>query len=107
MLPPARLPSQPTLVDLRIGDRMVPALVQPTKQGEVFVLDRRSGEPVLPVHEVPAPQGAAQGDHTHPTQPRSALSFAPLTLRGRRERLRIKITEAGQSLHKKTSGLGK
>ncbi|MCM5682759.1 membrane-bound PQQ-dependent dehydrogenase, glucose/quinate/shikimate family [Schlegelella sp. S2-27] len=77
------VPSQPSLVDLTIGGKRVPALVQPTKQGEVFVLDRRTGQPVLPVKEVPAPQGAAEGDHTAPTQPVSALSFDPPPLSGR------------------------
>lgn len=77
------VPSQPTLVDLNLNGRRVPALVQPTKQGEIFVLDRRDGRPVLPVSEIAAPQGAAPGDHTAPTQPRSALSFDPPPLRGR------------------------
>lgn len=77
------VPSQPTLIDLNLNGRRVPALVQPTKQGEIFVLDRRSGRPVLPVSEMAAPQGAAPGDHTAPTQPRSALSFDPPPLSGR------------------------
>ena len=76
------VPSQPTLVDLTLGGGTVPALVQPTKQGEIFVLDRRSGRPVHPVTEVPAPQGAAAGDRAAPTQPVSALSFQPKTLTG-------------------------
>lgn len=76
------VPAQPSLVDLDIGGETVPALVQPTKQGEIFVLDRRTGEPVLPVEEVPAPQGAAAGDRTAPTQPVSALSFGPPDLTG-------------------------
>ncbi len=74
------VPSQPTLVDLRIGSETVPALVQPTKQGELFVLDRRDGKPVVKVHERPAPQGAAEGDHTSLTQPVSELSFDPPAL---------------------------
>lgn len=76
------VPSQPSLLDLRIGGVTVPVLVQPTKQGELFVLDRRTGHPVLPVTEERAPQGAVQGDRTAPTQPRSALSFAPEPLTG-------------------------
>jgi quinoprotein glucose dehydrogenase len=76
------VPSQPTLVDLTINGATVPALVQPTKQGDLFVLDRRTGEPVHPVKEVPAPQGAAEGDFTAPTQPASAISFAPPRLTG-------------------------
>ena len=71
------VPSQPSLVDLDVGGARVPALVQPTKQGELFVLDRRTGKPVLPVTEVQAPQGAAEGDHSSPTQPKSALSYEP------------------------------
>lgn len=77
------VPSQPTLVDLAVGGAMVPALVQPTKQGELFVLDRRSGKPIVPVAEVPAPQGAAEGDRSAPTQPKSVLSFDPPRLSGR------------------------
>lgn len=75
------VPAQPSLVDLTIRGVRVPALVQPTKQGEIFVLDRLNGTPLLPVSEVPAPQGAAAGDHTAATQPVSALSFnrEPLT----------------------------
>ncbi|WP_414471874.1 glucose/quinate/shikimate family membrane-bound PQQ-dependent dehydrogenase [Microvirga sp. M2] len=75
------VPSQPSLIDLTIGGQNVPALVQPTKQGELYVLDRRTGQPVLPVTEKPAPQGAAQGDRTAPTQPVSALSYDPPPLR--------------------------
>ncbi|MBU0892723.1 MAG: membrane-bound PQQ-dependent dehydrogenase, glucose/quinate/shikimate family [Gammaproteobacteria bacterium] len=74
------VPSQPSLIDLTVNGQTIPALVQPTKQGELFVLDRRTGQPVLPVTEVPAPQGAAEGDYTALTQPQSALSFAPPAL---------------------------
>lgn len=47
------------------------------------MLDRRSGEPLLPVHEVPAPQGAAKGDIAALTQPQSQPSFNPPPLTGR------------------------
>ncbi len=77
------VPAQPSLLDLSIKGEKVPALVQPTKQGEIFVLDRRTGVPLLPVTEVAAPQGAAEGDRTAPTQPKSALSFNPPPLTGR------------------------
>ncbi|WGF86713.1 glucose/quinate/shikimate family membrane-bound PQQ-dependent dehydrogenase [Marinivivus vitaminiproducens] len=77
------VPAQPTLVDLQMDQGVVPALVQPTKQGDIYVLDRRTGEPVLPVREEPAPQGAVEPDFTHPTQPRSALSLEPPPLRER------------------------
>ncbi|KQW54665.1 glucose dehydrogenase [Variovorax sp. Root411] len=74
------VPAQPSLIDLQLGGELVPALVQPTKQGELFVLDRRSGKPLLPVAERPAPQGAASGDYTALTQPVSGLSFNPPAL---------------------------
>lgn len=77
------VPSQPGLIDLTINGATVPALVQPTKQGELFVLDRRTGKPINPVSEVAAPQGAATGDRTAPTQPKTALSFDPPRLSGR------------------------
>ncbi|MEX2577013.1 MAG: membrane-bound PQQ-dependent dehydrogenase, glucose/quinate/shikimate family [Halofilum sp. (in: g-proteobacteria)] len=77
------VPAQPSLLDLQIEGEQVPALVQPTKQGDVFVLDRRSGEPIVPVEEVPAPQGAARGDAAAATQPASQLSFAPDPVEGR------------------------
>ena len=65
--------SRHSLIDLTVNGAVVPALVQPTKQGELFVLDRRTGQPLLPVVEKAAPQGAAVGDRTAPTQPVSAL----------------------------------
>ena len=72
------VPAQPALVDLPIGGAMVPALVQVTKTGNIFVLDRRTGKPVIPVEERPVPQGAAPGDWTAKTQPFSLASFMPL-----------------------------
>jgi len=44
-------------------------VIQPTKQGFVFVLDRDTGKPVWPVEERPVPQGGAEGEQLSPTQP--------------------------------------
>lgn len=77
------VPAQPSLVDLRVEGESVPALVQPTKQGDIYVLDRRNGEPILPIDEISVPRGAAEGDYAAPTQPVSALTFSPDDLRGR------------------------
>lgn len=74
------VPAQPSLVDLTVAGQQVPALVAPTKQGEIFVLNRQTGEPLLPVTEEKTPQGAAEGDFTSPTQPLSTLSFKPKPL---------------------------
>lgn len=77
---------QPTLVDLpgqKPGDAPRPALIASTKQGSLYVLDRRTGQPIVPVKETPVPQGAAKGDFTAPTQPISALNLMPPPLRER------------------------
>jgi membrane-bound PQQ-dependent dehydrogenase (glucose/quinate/shikimate family) len=62
--------SQPVLVDMP-GENggSTPALIQATKRGEIFVLDRRDGHPLTEVVEKPVPQGGAPGDHTSATQP--------------------------------------
>ena len=77
------VPAQPSLIDIQTEEGPVPALVAPTKQGDIYVLDRRTGEPILPVREVPAPRGAAEGDWVARTQPASALSYEPPKLQGK------------------------
>jgi quinoprotein glucose dehydrogenase len=70
-------PSQPSLVDLRSDQGVVPAVYIPAKTGDIFVLDRRDGKPIVSAPETPVPQGPAPGDHLSPTQPFSELSFRP------------------------------
>jgi quinoprotein glucose dehydrogenase len=75
------VPAQPVLLDITNQDgAVVPALVGPTKQGDLYVLDRRTGEPIIPVRELPAPGGAIPEDFSSPTQPISDLTFRPPTL---------------------------
>ncbi len=62
------VPSQPSLVDVTTAKGVVPAIIQPTKVGNLFVLDRRNGELIVPAPERAVPQGAAPGDRTAPTQ---------------------------------------
>jgi len=71
------VPAQPALIDITKDGSTIPALVGPTKQGDIYVLDRRTGEPIIPVKEVPAPTGAIPEDFTSPTQPLSDLTFTP------------------------------
>jgi quinoprotein glucose dehydrogenase len=66
-------PAQPTLVNIGEGQARIPALVQVTKQGFVFIFDRRNGRPLFPIDEVPVPQGGVQGESLSPTQPRPRL----------------------------------
>jgi quinoprotein glucose dehydrogenase len=63
------LPAQPTLARIDSGEGMRDVVIQPTKQGFVFVLDRDSGKPVWPVEERSVPQGGAEGEQLSPTQP--------------------------------------
>ncbi|MDT8895533.1 glucose/quinate/shikimate family membrane-bound PQQ-dependent dehydrogenase [Halomonas sp. I1] len=74
-------PAQPSLLDLDTEQGTQPALVIPTKQGDVYVLNRETGEPILPISEQPAPQGTIEGDYAAETQPISSLTFRPPTLR--------------------------
>lgn len=64
------LPAQPILVDIKKGGRTVPAVVQLTKQGFIFVFDRLTGRPIHPVHERPVPQNTdVPGEVLAKTQP--------------------------------------
>lgn len=63
------LGSQATLVDFPAEEGTVPALVLPTKQGDMYVLNRETGEPLFPVEERPVPQGGVEPDYLSPTQP--------------------------------------
>jgi len=72
------VPAQPALLDLPIGGQNVPALVQSTKTGDIFVLDRRTGRPLVPATERKVPGNPLPGDWASPTQPFSALTFRPL-----------------------------
>lgn len=75
------VPAQPSLVDLDTATGKVPALVQPTKRGDIYVLDRRTGEPIVPAPEKAVPGGAAAGDRSSPTQPFSRLTLLRPPLR--------------------------
>jgi quinate dehydrogenase (quinone) len=64
--------SQPALYDVPDGrGGTIPALIQTTKTGQIFLLDRRTGTPIAKVEERPVPQGGVPDDWTAPTQPYS------------------------------------
>ncbi|MET0659037.1 MAG: membrane-bound PQQ-dependent dehydrogenase, glucose/quinate/shikimate family, partial [Steroidobacteraceae bacterium] len=71
--------SQPVIVDFPVNGTQAPALVVPTKRGEIFVLDRRTGTPVTQVVERAVPRSVAHGEWLSPTQPFSVgfPSFSP------------------------------
>ncbi len=61
-------PPAPILVTLRTGAVSRDAVVQLTKMGLTFVLDRDTGQPLFPVHEVAVPRSTVPGEETSPTQ---------------------------------------
>lgn len=67
--------SPPTLVDYpQAGGARVPAIVFPTKNGEVYVLDRATGKPLFGVEERPVPQGGLEPQERSKTQPFSLFN---------------------------------
>jgi len=63
------LPVAPNLVTILKDGKKVDALVQATKNGFLYVLDRSTGEPLYPIDEVEVPQSDLIGEHSSPTQP--------------------------------------
>jgi quinoprotein glucose dehydrogenase len=61
--------SQPTLLEVERDGRTIPALLQPTKMGHLFLLDRETGVPLFPVEERPVPASDVPGERAAPTQP--------------------------------------
>lgn len=59
----------PTLVDITRDGETVPALVQVSKQGFLYVLNRETGEPLFPIEERPVPASDVPGEQAAPTQP--------------------------------------
>lgn len=66
--------AQPTLFTWKDG---TPAVVINTKMGHVFVLNRLTGAPLLPIEERPVPQSDIPGEQSWPTQPFSTISLVP------------------------------
>ena len=65
--------SPPALVTIRRDGRAVPAVVQATKTGMLFVLHRETGEPLFPVEERLVPASTVPGERAWATQPFSSL----------------------------------
>jgi len=63
------IPTAPVLLDVTVDGRPIKALIQNTKQGLVFALNRETGEPIWPIVERPVMQTQVPGNYTAPTQP--------------------------------------
>jgi quinoprotein glucose dehydrogenase len=61
-------PPAPILVTIGSGPTAKDAVVQLTKMGYTFVLDRDTGTPLFPVHEMAVPRSRVPGEETSPTQ---------------------------------------
>jgi quinoprotein glucose dehydrogenase len=78
------LGSQATLVDFPTNNGTTPALILPSKQGDLYVLDRRTGKPLTQVIRKAAPAGGVEPSERASTQPFSGfhtLAKPPLTER--------------------------
>jgi len=72
------LSPQPNLIDFPTPAGPRRAVIQATKSGQIFILDRATGEPLVDVVEQRVPQGTAPGDRTALTQPVS--TGLPMTM---------------------------
>ncbi len=61
--------SPPILFDWRRDGRTVPAIAIASKNGHLFILDRQTGQPLIPVEERPVPRSDVAGEVSSPTQP--------------------------------------
>jgi quinoprotein glucose dehydrogenase len=64
---------QATLADFPMGGGTVPVLVLPSKQGDIYILDRRTGRSLFPVQERRVPQGGVEPQQRSATQPFSTF----------------------------------
>jgi quinoprotein glucose dehydrogenase len=62
-------PAPPNLLTVERKDEKIAAVAQITKQGYVFVFDRRTGEPLFEIEEKPFPASELEGEEAWPTQP--------------------------------------
>ena len=69
------VPSIPSLVDLQLAGRSVPALIQSTKMGFIFLLNRETGEPVIEVERREVLRFGPLKDQLSPTQPFPPAAF--------------------------------
>lgn len=63
------VPSQPQTFHIPEVGNGRPGILQATKTGHIFLLDRESGEPLYPVEERPVPQNGVPGETLAATQP--------------------------------------
>jgi quinoprotein glucose dehydrogenase len=85
------LPCAPILADVAIDGKPMKIVAVPSKQGFVYVFDRRTGQPVWPIIERPVEQTTVPGEKTSPTQP-FPTKPPPFELQGIQEKDLIDFT---------------
>jgi quinoprotein glucose dehydrogenase len=63
------LAAPPVMVTVDQGGKKIDAVMQATKTGFIFLLDRETGEPVFPVEDKQVPASDVPGEKSWPTQP--------------------------------------
>jgi quinoprotein glucose dehydrogenase len=63
------LPAMPALVTIHRGGQDIPAVIQATKMGHLFILNRETGESLFPIEERPVPPSDVPGEQAWPSQP--------------------------------------
>ncbi len=63
------IPCAPILTDITINGRTIKAVAQPTKQAQLYMFNRETGEPIFPIEERPVPKGDVPGEWYSKTQP--------------------------------------
>ncbi|REG91993.1 outer membrane protein assembly factor BamB family protein [Algoriphagus antarcticus] len=63
------LPANPNLIRIQKDGKWIDAVAQISKQGMIYVFDRKTGEPVWPIIETSVTQSLMPGEHSSPTQP--------------------------------------
>ena len=63
------LPAPPTLIDIKVKGKTVPALAETGKTALMYILDRITGKPVFGVEERPVASADVPGEWYSPTQP--------------------------------------
>ncbi len=62
-------PAPPNLLTVERNGKKIPAVAQVTKQGYVYVFNRKTGEPLFEIEERPVPASLLKGEEAWPTQP--------------------------------------
>jgi quinoprotein glucose dehydrogenase len=61
-------PAPPALITISKDGRSIDVVAQTAKNGNVYVLDRETGQPIYPMREVTPPVSDVPGEHSAPTQ---------------------------------------